>query len=87
MELLKGRKKFILFFLLLFVFLFLGGVVVIEYIFMGLFILFMTELFLIKQKKKKERKVEEVLSRYKSKEDLNVDQYRGESNGYYACMD
>ena len=74
MELLKGRKKFILFFLLLFVFLFLGGVVVIEYIFMGLFILFMTELFLIKQKKKKERKVEEVLSRYKSKEDLNVDQ-------------
>ena len=79
MELLKGRKKFILFFLLLFVFLFLGGVVVIEYIFMGLFILFMTELFLIKQKKKKERKVEEVLSRYKSKEDLNVDQYGGEA--------
>jgi hypothetical protein len=57
----------------------LGGVVVIEYIFMGLFILFMTELFLIKQKKKKERKVEEVLSRYKSKEDLNVDQYGGEA--------
>ena len=41
MELLKGRKKFILFFLLLFVFLFLGGVIVIDYIFMGLFILFM----------------------------------------------
>ena len=49
MELLKGRKKFILFFLLLFVFLFLGGVVVIDYIFMGLFILFMAELFLVDQ--------------------------------------
>ena len=64
MELLKGRKKFILFFLLLFVFLFLGGSVVIDYIFMWLFILFMAELFLVKQKEKKERKVEEILSRY-----------------------
>ena len=49
MELLKGRKKFILFFLLLFVFLFFGGVVVIDCIFMGLFILFMAELFLVDQ--------------------------------------
>ena len=79
MELLKGRKKFILFFLLLFVFLFLGGSVVIDYIFMGVVIIFMADLFLIKQKEKKERKVEEILSRDKSKQDLNVDQYGGET--------
>ena len=79
MELFRGRKKFILLLLLLFVFLFFGGAVVIEYIFMGVVIIFMADLFLIKQKEKKERKVEEILSRDKSKQDLNVDQYGGET--------
>ena len=52
---------------------------VIDYIFMGVVVIFMADLFLIKQKEKKERKVEEILSRDKSKQDLNVDQYGGET--------
>ena len=52
---------------------------VIDYVFMWLFIIFMAVLFLVKQKEKKERKGEEILSRYKSKQDLNVDQYGGET--------
>ena len=53
--------------------------VVAPYLFMGVVIIFMADLFLIKQKEKKEWKVEEILSRYKSKQDLNVDQYGGET--------
>ena len=49
------------------------------YLFMRVVIIFMADLFLIKQKEKKERKVEEILSRDKSKQDLNVDQYGGET--------
>ena len=53
--------------------------VVAPYLFMGVVIIFMADLFLIKQKENKEWKVEEILSRYKSKQDLNVDQYGGET--------
>jgi len=49
------------------------------YLIMGVVIIFMADLFLIKKKEKKERKVEEILSRDKSKQDLNVDQYGGET--------
>ena len=52
--------------------------VVAPYLFMGV-VIFMADLFLIKQKEKKERKVEEILSRDKSKQDLNVDQYGSET--------
>ena len=51
----------------------------IDYILMWLFILFIAELFLIKQKNKKERKVERIISSHKSEEDRNVDQYGGET--------
>ena len=46
---------------------------------MGVVIIFMADLFLIKQKEKKERKVEEILSGDKFKQDLNLDQYGGET--------
>ena len=79
MELFRGRKKFILLLLLLLVIMFTSTPVVAPYLFMGVVIIFMADLFPIKQKEKKERKVEGILSRDKSKQDLNVDQYGGET--------
>ena len=79
MELFRRRKKLILLLLLLLVIKFTSTPVVAPYLFMGVVIIFMADLFLIKQKEKKERKVEEILSRDKSKQDLNVDQYGGET--------
>ena len=57
MELFRGRKKLILLLLLLLVIMFTSTPVVAPYLFMGVVIIFMADLFLIKQKEKKERDV------------------------------
>jgi len=53
-ELFRGRKKLILLLLLLLVIMFTSTPVVAPYLFMGVVIIFMADLFLIKQKEKKE---------------------------------
>ena len=76
---LEDERNSYCYFLLLLVIMLTSTPVVAPYLFMGVVIIFMADLFLIKQKEKKERKVEEILSRDKFKQDLNVDQYGGET--------
>ena len=79
MELFRGRKQLILVFMLLLLFLYAGGAVILEYVFMLICFIFLADLYLIKQKEKKEKQMQEMVSRFKSQENLNVEnQYGGE---------
>ena len=64
MELLKGKKKFILFLTLTIVLIHWFGGVIVEYLFLGLCAIFISDLILVRLKVIEDRKADRILSRY-----------------------